>query len=206
MKLQVFLLLGLTAGVISACQKESEFLLEEDVAYVNEETALKSANSNSTGFVHGIELDIDGEMYYFAGPKDGVGGANDVPGHYWVQAGKDRVVGKHYNTGPFGASSWWSTDADDGAYLYMVNGIIDTWTKEKAMAYASRGYVHRHEFVNADGDLHPDKVIWLKHTAVTSFTLNGGPGGSPNPPYWHEVTPGVDLSFPNNYMKPYPEL
>jgi hypothetical protein len=63
--------------------------------------------------------------------------------------------------------------------------------------------VHYHEFVSTeDGKLHPDKVVWLKHTAVTSFTLDGGPG-APNPPYEHAVTPGVDLLFPNNYMEPY---
>jgi hypothetical protein len=65
------------------------------------------------------------------------------------------------------------------------------------------GFVHYHEFVSTnDGRLHPSKVVWLKHTAVTSFTLDGGPG-APNPPYEHEVTPGVDLLFPNNYMEPY---
>lgn len=65
--------------------------------------------------------------------------------------------------------------------------------------------MHRHEFVNVNtGEGHPDKVVWLKHTARTSFTLNGGPG-APNPPYEHYVTPGVDLEFPNNGMMPYPE-
>ena len=205
MKLQVLLLLGLSAGIISSCQKETDSLLEEDVLIVNEESALKSAhsNSNDAGFVHGIEIEIDGEMYYFAGAPDGKNGAIDVPGHYWVQAGKNRVVGKHFNTGPFGMSKWWSSDAKDGAYLYMVNGIIDTWSKEKAEAYKLRGYVHYHEFVKVDGGaLHPTKVIWLKHTAVTSFTLDGGPG-APNPPYEHAVTPGVDFEFPNNSFTPY---
>ena len=203
LKLKVLLFLGLSAGIISACQKETEFLLEEDVAYVNEESALKSARSSEAGFVHGIEIDIDGEMYYFAGPPIPEGGAFDVPGHYWVQAGKNRVVGKHYNTGPFDASQWWSSDAENGAYLYMVNGIIDTWSEKKAEAYYLRGYVHYHEFVSvADGTEHPEKVVWLKHTAVTSFTLDGGPG-QPNPPYEHYVTPGVDLEFPNNSFNPY---
>jgi hypothetical protein len=206
MKLQVLLLLGLTAGIISACQKETDYLLEEDALTVNEESALKSAhsNSNDAGFVHGIEIELDGEMYFFKGAPDGENGAIDVPGHYWVLAGKNRVVGKHFNTGPFEMSNWWSSDAKDGAYLYMVNGIIDTWSLEKAEAYYSRGYVHYHEFVLvADGTTeHPEKVIWLKHTAVTSFTLDGGPG-APGPLYEHEVTPGIDFEFPNNSFTAY---
>jgi hypothetical protein len=203
MKLKVFLLLGLV-GIISACEKETDSLLEVDALIANEESALKSAHSKSTGFVHGIKIEIDGEMYYFAGAPDGENGEFDVPGHYWVQAGKNRVVGKHYNTGPFGASNWWSSDAIDGAHLYMVNGIIDTWTPEKAESYFSRGYVHRHEFVPVENGVEDtDKVIWLKHTAVTSFMLDGGPQ---DPPNIHDVTPGVDYGFPNNYnIDPFPE-
>ncbi len=80
----------------------------------------------------------------------------------------------------------------------MVNG------KSKKLCYA--WYVHRHEFVKvSDGTFHPSKVVWLKHTARTSFTLDGGPGGV-NPPYEHAVTPGVDLAFPNNYTTPYSPL
>lgn len=203
MKLRVLLLLGLSVGIITACQKETDSLLEEDNLLANNESALKSAHSKDAGFVHGIEIEIDGEMYYFAGAPDGENGAIDVPGHYWVQAGKNRVVGKHFNTGPFGTPKWWSSDAEDGAYLYMVNGIIDTWSLEKAEAYYSRGYVHYHEFVSvADGSEHPEKVVWLKHTAVTNFTLDGGPG-APEPPYEHVVTPGVDFEFPNNSFMPY---
>ena len=132
------------------------------------------------------------------------------PGHYWVKAGKNQVVGKHYNSGPFGASKWWSSDAPDGEYLYKVHGIIDTWSLEKATSYAKRGYVHRHEFVRvSDGEFHPTKVVWLKHTARTSFTLDRGPMGQGNnfpAPYSHPVTPGVDFEFPNNGHMPYPEL
>ncbi len=153
------------------------------------------------GFVHGIVITLDGEDYYLAGAPDGPGGAIDVPGHYWVQAGPNQLVGKHYNTGPFGASQWWSSDAPDGELLYMVHGIIDTWTEEKAERYASRGYVHYHEFVRvSDGALHPTKVVWLKHTARTTFTLDGGP----RPDLAHAVTPGVDYDFIPNYSIPYP--
>ena len=206
MKLQVILLLGLAVGITSACQKETDYLLEEDALILDEESALKSAHSKNAGFVHGLKIDIDGDgvMYYLKGPEDeGVGGPRDVPGHYWVQAGKNRIVGKHYNTGPYGMPQWWSSDAEDGAYLYMVNGIIDTWSEKKAEAYYLRGYVHYHEFVKVVGGAeHPEKVIWLKHTAVTSFTLDGGPG-APDPPYKHAVTPGVDFEFPNNSFMPY---
>jgi len=204
MRLKLFLLIGMSAGIVLSCQKETDFLLEEDALTVNDDSTLKGVKSKNAGFVHGIEIDIDGDMYYFAGAPDGPDGSIDVPGHYWVQAGKNRIIGKHYNTGPFGASNWWSSDAVDGAYLYMVNGIIDTWSAEKVDSYYARGYVHYHEFVSVDdGELHPTKVIWLKHTAVTSFTLDGGPG-APNPPYEHSVTPGVDFEFPNNSSVPYP--
>lgn len=152
------------------------------------------------GFTHGIVINVDGEDYYLAGPLDAEGGVGDVPGHYWVQAGPDRLVGKHYNSGPFNSSSWWSSDAEDGQLLYMVNAIIDTWSLEKASQYASQGYVHYHELVNVnDGTLHPTKVVWLKHTAVTSFTLDGGP----HPEFSHEVIPGVDLEFMPNGFMPY---
>ncbi len=157
------------------------------------------------GFVHGIIIALDGTDYYLAGAPDGPDGAIDVPGHYWLMAGFRMLIGKHYNTGPFGAPKWWSSDAPDGELLYTVHGIIDTWTQEKAEKYASRGFVHYHEFVEvSDGvTLHPTKVVWLKHTARTSFTLDGGPG-APDPPYEHEVSPGVDYEFPNNWMNPYP--
>ena len=155
------------------------------------------------GFVHGIVIDIDGEDYYFNGPP----GENDVPGHYWVQAGPNQVVGKHYNTGPNGAPNWWSSDAPDGEYLYKVHGIIDTWSHAKATSYANRGYVHRHEFVKvSDGEPHPSKVVWLKHTARTSFTFDGVPVAMNPMLEPHTVTPGVDYEFPNNGHMPYPEM
>jgi hypothetical protein len=109
-------------------------------------------------------------------------------------------VGKHYNTGPFGAPSWWSSDAGDGKLLYIVDAIIDTWSPEKAASYASQGYVHYHELLKvSDGTLHPTKVLWLKHIARTSFNLDGGP----HPEVGHEVTPGLDRDFINNYFMPY---
>ena len=155
---------------------------------------------NAQGFVRGIVIYVDGVDYYLAGAPDGPGGSIDVPGHYWVQAGPDQLVGKHYNTGPFGAPSWWSSDAPDGELLYVVHAVIDTWTQEKAELYASRGYVHYHELVSVeDGSLHPTKVVWLRHHARTSFMLDGGP----RPDLAHAVTPGIDFEFINNYFVPY---
>jgi selenium-binding protein 1 len=161
---------------------------------------LTVAAVSAAGFTHAPVLDVDGEEYYMAGAPDGSGGATDIPGHYWVQAGPNQVVGKHYNTGPFGAAQWWSSDALDGRLLYVVHGIIDTWSPEKAEAYAARGYVHYHELLSAeDGEEHPTTVVWLRHTARTSFNLDGGP----HPELDHEVTPGVDYDFIPNYMMPY---
>ena len=191
------MVLAVVTSLFVACQKEESAL--DDNANSVTDSQIKSGN----GFIHGIIIELDGEEYYFVGPADGPNGEQDVPGHYWRKAGKDKVNAKHYNTGPFGASKWWSSDADDGDYLYFVHGIIDIWTPELAEEYAADGFVHYHEFISiSTGDLHPTKVIWLKHTAVTSFTLDGGPG-APDPPYEHAVTPGIDWDFPNNYMMPY---
>ncbi len=153
------------------------------------------------GFVHGIVILVDEEMYYLAGAPDGIDGAIDVPGHYWVLAGPSQLVGKHYNTGPFGAPQWWSSDAPDGELLFIVHGIIDTWSPEKAEWYASRGYVHYHELVKVSDpqSKHPTKVVWLKHTARTSFNFDGGP----HPEWAHDVTPGIDYEFMPNWQMPY---
>ncbi len=170
----------------------------------NETAAVDLELKSGNGFMHGTVVSIDGEDYYFDGAPDGPNGAFDIPGHEWTLVGKNKVNGKHYNTGSFDAPQWWSSDAEDGALLYIVHGIIDYWSPELAMEYYARGFVHRHEFRKvSDGTLHPNKVIWLKHTAVTFSTLDGGPMG-PNPPYEHWVTPGVDFGFPNNYLMPYP--
>ncbi len=81
-----------------------------------------------------------------------------------------------------------------------MHAIIDTWSSDKAAAYAARGYVHYHELRKvADGTHHPTKVVWLRHTARTHFTLDGGP----HPELSHEVTPGIDYEFIPNGMMPY---
>ena len=157
---------------------------------------------SAKGFEHGPVIVIDGEDYYMAGVPDidGPDGPTDIPGHYWVQAGPNQVVGKHYNTGPFGTPQWWSSDAPDGSLLFTIHGIIDTWSPEKAKMYAARGYTHYHEFVSvAAGEEHPTKVVWLKHTAVDSFNFDGGPMSQ----FAHQVTPGVDYEFMPNGMMEY---
>ena len=69
--------------------------------------------ASASGFERGVVVLIeDGKEYYFAGEP--VGDGWDIPGHSWVQAGPDQWVGKHVNTGPGGASKWWSSDAPDG--------------------------------------------------------------------------------------------
>lgn len=162
--------------------------------------AITVVPAGAAGFVHGIIINVDGTDYYLAGAPDGVDGAFDIPGHYWVQAGPNQLVGKHYNTGPFGAPQWWSSDVPDGEFLYIVHAIIDTWSPEKAEAYAALGYIHYHELIAMNGGmLHPTKVVWLKHTARTNFTLDGGP----HPELSHTVSPGVDLEFVPNGMVPY---
>ncbi len=155
---------------------------------------------NAGGFTHGTVFNIDGEEYYMDGPPDGPNGATDIPGHEWVQSGPNRMTGKHFNTGPFGASSWWASMEDDGALLYKVDGVIDEWTMEKAESFSQRGYIHYHELVNVGSGMHhPTKVVWLKHTAVKEFYLDGGP----HPEVSHDVSPGLDLDFIPNWDMPY---
>jgi hypothetical protein len=202
----IFIFIALITGLFIACDS-NEILEPVDVnSSLQMNADLLNSTDNSrigTAFIHGIVVKIDGEDYYFDGPPDGLNDSKDIPGHYWNLAGKNKLVGKHLNKGPFDAPKWWSSDADDDALLYLVHAIIDTWSLEKAEYYYSRGYVHYHEFVSvATGELHPTKIVWLKHTAVTSFTLDGGPG-APNPPYEHYVTPGIDLMFPPNGFIPY---
>jgi selenium-binding protein 1 len=152
------------------------------------------------GFERWPVITLDGKDYYWAGAPDGPNRETDVPGHSWVQTGPRQLIAKHYNTGPFGAPQWWSSDAPDGELLYIAHVIIDEWTEEKAERYAAQGYVHYHEFLDVDtGEPHPTLVGWFKHTARTSFTLDGGP----RPDLGHEVTPGIDHEFILNWMVPY---
>lgn len=159
-----------------------------------------AAEPENSSFVHGITIATNEGDYYLAGAPDAIDGATDIPGHYWVQASPNQLVGKHYNTGPFGAPNWWSSDAADGELLYIVHARIGPWTPEIAEDMAKQGYIHYHELVSVeDGSLHPYLVVWLKHVARTSFTLDGGP----HPELAHEVNPGVDYEFIPNGMVPY---
>ncbi len=154
-------------------------------------------------FVHGITLKINGEKYYFEGAADGPNGEQDIPGHEWAQIKRNKYLAKHYNTGPFGAPQWWSSDAGDGELLWVMEAIIDTWTEAKAVKYYTNGYVHYHTLVSAkDGSRHPSKVAWLKHTAVTDFTFDGVPP-LPGPEFAYEVRPGVDYNIAPNWGTPY---
>ena len=189
--------MGLLALVVLAgCSNQSDTVLAPTTSIDSSEPASKVAR----GFVHGIVVNLDGVDYYMAGAPDGPGGAVDVPGHSWRQSSSRVILGKHYNTGPFGAPKWWSSDAPDGVLLYNVKGVIDTWGAAKAQVYASKGFMHYHEFIRVDnGDVHPTKVIWLRHVAVRSFTLDGGPA----PALGHSVSPGIDYEIIPNWMNPY---
>jgi hypothetical protein len=129
------------------------------------------------GFTHGTAFEVAGDTYYMLGPGS-IAGEIDVPGHTWIQAGQNQIV---------------------GALLYSVHGIIDVPPAELSATeedwYKSHGYVHIHEFVNSGGILE-DYVVYFKHTAVTAFMFNGGPGA---PATNHYVEVGIDYEFPNNW-------
>ncbi len=180
--------------------QESNPSLDGDLQLLKQSADASIPSMSKKGFVHAPIINVAGEEYYMAGIPDGPEGATDIPGHYWNQAGSKNLVGKHYNTGPFGAPQWWSSDAPDGELLYIVHGIIDTWSPEKADMYADKGYVHYHELEGvSNGALHLTKVVWLRHTARTSFYFDKGP----HPELGHEVTPGVDYDFIPNGATPY---
>lgn len=161
---------------------------------------LRADEKEDVGFVHAIKIKVDGKKYYLAGAPDGPNGATDIPGHAWVVTGKNKLVGKHFNTGPFGAPQWWSSTAEDGALLYTITAVIDEWSMVKAAAYYNKGFVHYHELVSVkDGSNHPSKVIWLRHAATMHFDLDGGP----HPELGHHVMPGLDYIFIPNWKMPY---
>jgi selenium-binding protein 1 len=153
----------------------------------------------SIEYSRGLIYRVDGQDYFLDGPMEN--GARDIAGHDWSLRPDGTVDGRHFNTGPFGMPKWWSSDAEDGQLLYRIHGIIDTWSEEKAQEYREQGYVHYHELVTVEGRTpHPTKIMWAKHTAVDSFTFDGGP----MPWHGHPVTPGVDLEFMHNHHFPYP--
>ena len=185
------------------------FLITGFLILVPAALAAPNYERNPQGFVHGLLFEVDGENYYFAGPGSELG-AHDVPGHSWVQTGPYRFVGRHYNIGPYMANlggyvpAWWAPSEDDGILLYKVDGIIANWSTEIAESMAKRGYVHYHEIVHAEDpyEEHETLVLWLKHTAVSSFLF----APAPMPMAAHNVTPGRDFNFMPNYFVPYPHV
>lgn len=170
--------------------------------------AFMAAPALAAGFEQGIVINVDSEDYYFNGPPVNYTdptGPTDIPGHYWMKTGSHMLLGKHYNTGPStadypdGIPQWWSSDTPDGALLYLVIAKIDTWNEAKAARYTRGGFVHYHELAAVDdGEFHPTKVVWLKHIAVSSFTLDGGPATQ----FAHDVKPGIDFDFiPNGLIE-----
>ncbi len=158
--------------------------------------------------VNGIIINVDGLNFYWEGPPIYPTSARDIPGHYWTQTSPTTLTAQHWNIGPKtefapdGISNWWSSDAPDRSLLYTAEVIIDEWTSQIAEEFAAEGFVHYHELVSVDDPtlLHPTKVGWFRHTAVSSFTLNGGP----RPDLAHFVQEGeIDFEFIPNYAKPY---
>lgn len=158
----------------------------------------------SQEFIHGITIKLHHGRYYFAGPPDGPNGESDIPGHSWRRIGKNRLLGKHANTGPFGAANWWSSDAGDGALLYGVETVIDNWSEALALKYYTRGFIRYAQLVNAEtGQLHPKKVAWLRHVAVKTFELDGAAPLAFLGIDAYTVMPGVDYIFGPNWDIPY---
>lgn len=151
------------------------------------------------GWIRGEIYRLDGQDYYLDGPLEN--GARDIAGHVWQPHDGGTLKGLHYNIGPFGLERWWSSDAGNATLLYRIEGVIDTWSPDKAEDYHHRGFTHYHELVTVEGRVpHPTKVAWFKHEAVSSFNFDGG-----NMPWHaHQVEPGVDYEFMHNHHIPYP--
>ena len=151
--------------------------------------AVVAVPASAGGFDRGPVVLVEGGVNYYLAPQPVPGGGYDIPGHYWVIAGKNKLVGHHYNTNEF-----WSPDAGEGTFLYVVDARIDLIdTPAKEAWYKSRGFVHKHHLVDGSGSPYTgDKSIVLKHTARTSFTFQHG--GNPR-----SVTPGIDWGFMPNW-------
>ena len=162
-------------------------------------SAAPTWDKDPAAFEHGITLNIDGDELYFKGPGSemDMDGRHDIPGHTWVQTGPYKVVGRHYNVGPYGADplEWWASGEPYGVLLYKVDGIIAPPDGELTDKYAAhllkKGYVHVHELVYLDGTPYTDNVVYLKHTAVRDFYFTHMMP--------HDVTPGIDFEFIPNW-------
>ncbi len=164
-------------------------------------TGLVQAHSKwDKPFVHGVVIKVGHHKYYLEGAPDGPNGEQDIPGHEWVQVSKNTIIGKHYNTGPFGSPNFWSLDAPDGALLWTMIGKIDTWTEVKATKYYTEGFIHYHPLVSVEtGKRHPRLVVWLRHSAVIDFTFDGLPEAVK--PY--RVKIGADYKMGPRWNIPY---
>ena len=135
---------------------------------------------NPKGFVHGIALEIEGEIWYFAGPGSLVPPFSviDVPGHTWVQTGPYRVKGRHYNIGPAGMASWWATGEPNKVLLFVVDGIIDVFPEnlspKREQWLMTHGYVHVHELVRNFLSIDPatGEPMWEFEHPTYASTLN----------------------------------
>lgn len=195
--LSALLVTAMAAGV--GCAAEEEVLPTDTLPTVESgEEWIAERNFGAGLFKRGLTYSLNGEQYSLDGSLED--GKRDAPGHSWVKLGGGWTLGRHANTGPFGLSQWWSSDADDGELLYYVLGKIDTWSESKANWYKARGFVHYHKFVTDDRTPHPSKVMFQKRIAVSSFNLDRGPKS------WlaHEVTPGVDRKYTPNTKYQYP--
>jgi len=158
---------------------------------------------DSDNFSRGLIVKIEGKAYQLEGVADTENGISDLPGHEWSIIDKDNYIGRHFNTGPFGLAKWWSPDADDGALLFVVRGIVDSWSLTKAYEYYTKGYARRHQLLSVDTGLpHPTKFMWLLHVAVDHFYYTGGP----DPVCAHQAKPGIDYQIGPNWNVPYGEI
>jgi len=167
----------------------------------------------SKEFVHGIAVQLKEKLYYFRGPAvdpNDLDGATDIPAHTWIQVGKRRLLGKHYNSAPnsgknIGIDRYWASDVEDGALLWYVEAVIDGWTEQKALDYYLKGYVRYSQLLDADTkEPHPTKVAWLRHVAATEFRFNGSEPMRICDIVPYDVKLGiVDLQLCPNWMMPY---
>lgn len=177
------------------------------------------------GFQHKAPIRIGSTFWYLLAPElqlpttpDNVGQPQDLPGHCWFTSrplGKfPRLFGKHFNTGPVAAGApprFWSSTAAAHQQLFSVDILISRWSPQIALDRAREGYVHYHELVREnDGCIHPRLVAWFRHTAIESFSFDGGPPPVlPDGRFFrprnvpHKVRPGIEHNFMVNYDVPY---
>lgn len=145
---------------------------------------------------------VDGQAYFLNGFPEGPSGELAIPGHEWVRVGPNKWLGTHVNTGPLGAPQWWTSNAEDGALLWVVQLFVQDWNKVSAIQNYIRGFVSYQPLVSVeDGTFHPTTVAWFKHVAVRDFVFDGGiltGSGTAIP-----VTEGVDYRFLPNWNTPF---